>query len=187
MQFKNAFNITNEAQVPIVNTVISDSVNDVTQFVASNTSSDNGTLNNYDSVGAMHFIVAVILIYGFAVMGVFIMSFLQRSRSSHKDIDTQANYFFKDINVVRNRLTRSDRLQSVNKFMGEIGIPPKSESGTKAVGAGLLSYMALPIIINSTDHVKQNGCPEAINSQISSSDKKNIKASIKQTERSEYV
>ena len=95
---------------------------------------------DYDSTGAMQFVIAVILVYScISVIGVFVTRFFsERKKKRVHHVDEEANTFLKGIHRNRVTLERQRRKQEVNRILGSSSIKP--ETGTKSIlQAGLLS------------------------------------------------
>ncbi|KAK3104909.1 hypothetical protein FSP39_013000 [Pinctada imbricata] len=108
----------------------------------------------YDDAGAMQYVVAVILIYSSAVIGVFILGFFSRRQKQNVQIDEQANYFLKDIRDVRMTIERKQRLEKIRSFSRSISLDPSLLSRTgETVKSGVLSMggQMASLAINDTD------------------------------------
>jgi hypothetical protein len=87
--------------------------------------SDNGTIsavvspesNGYDGTGAMWFVILVILVYGVAVVGVFVFNFYKRSSNDHDELDRQAITYIKNIDSVRKSMEKRNRLDYAQHFI----------------------------------------------------------------------
>ena len=71
--------------------------------------------DDFDKEGAMTFIVAVILVYGLAVMGVIALGLLKKKRIWH--VDRQAIEFVKHIEEVRRSIDQQSRVGAVSSLL----------------------------------------------------------------------
>lgn len=70
------------------------------------------TERNVDS-GAVWFSAAVVLVYGVAVIGVLVMSFIKHRNTNHQEVDEQATTFLKQIEQVRTEMEMSAKVMVV--------------------------------------------------------------------------
>lgn len=115
----------------------------------------NTTRNVYDrhadAQGAMEFTVSVVMVYGGAVFGVLILGFFRGLSNNHDDEDKQVNYFLRDIEKTRRKLTKERDLSAVYKTLEGMDVEWKSfnnrDTGS-ALGRGLANMMALPVMLS---------------------------------------
>lgn len=127
-----------------------------------NTIGCNGTANNqtalarnYDAEGALKFTVAVVMVYGVAVIGVFAVSYVSRRKPQNFDVDKQARTYVKTLDNVRLKLERNNRLHSINSLLKNIhGGNELQVPKTKSIHDGILSYVAFPVMVASGDPPK---------------------------------
>lgn len=104
----------------------------------------------YDAEGALKFTVAVVMVYGVAVMGVFAVSYVSRRKPQNYDVDKQARSYVKNMDNVRRKLERNHRLNSINVLLknihGENNFPKSKE---KFIEQGVLSLAAFPVMVAS--------------------------------------
>lgn len=103
----------------------------VTLDLTTNVSCVNGTETRegevppYDAEGALKFTVAVVVVYGVAVMGVFIMGYFGRKRRYNAELDQQANNFLRNLEQARTRKgetgRKSEKFYSVLRTEREYG------------------------------------------------------------------
>lgn len=111
--------------------------------------SDNMTSQSkYDDVGAMQYILAVVLVYGVAVIGVFVLSYFGRRKRDRVDIDRQATTYIRSMKIMRGRLEKKHRLESIKSLLETQGGMSSKYNGNVSgvVGNGMFAYMALPFI-----------------------------------------
>ena len=115
------------------------------------------TVAPYDGVGAMKFTVAVVLVYGVAVIGVFVMGYFGRRRKGeNEEMDRQANVFLKSFDHVRTQLQKEKQVGSVTNVLRRIStyevdvrhVPVKEDSGLSRLGKDMFPYMALPMLVS---------------------------------------
>ncbi|CAC5404166.1 unnamed protein product [Mytilus coruscus] len=118
----------------------------------------------YDAEGAMKFTVAVVMVYGVAVIGVFAVSYASRRKPVNYDVDRQARYFVKNMDDVRTNLERKNRLISINMLLKNIhggSVQPKTKQ--KSIQEGILSYVAFPVMVVSGGATKNSNESEDTN------------------------
>lgn len=71
----------------------------------------------YDAEGALKFTVAVVVVYGVAVMGVFVMGYFGRKRRNNADLDQQANNFLRNLEQVRNKIEKENEISKVRGYL----------------------------------------------------------------------
>lgn len=95
----------------------------VTLNATTNVSCFNGTETRegvvlpYDAEGALKFTVAVVVVYGVAVMGVFVMGYFGRIRRYNAELDQQANNFLRNLEQARNRIEKEKQVGKVRSFI----------------------------------------------------------------------
>ena len=83
-----------------------------------------------DSEGAMEFIIAVILVYGLAVMGVLGLGFFGRKKRQSRRIDKEAVEFVKHYDAVRRSIDKKNRVGAISELLRSVHYPQlKSSSG----------------------------------------------------------
>lgn len=128
--------------------------------------SDNGTMsavvspesNGYDGTGAMWFVILVIFVYGFAVVGVFLFNFYKRSSNNNDELDRQAITYFKNIDLVRKSMEKRNRLDCAQNLMKNI--PSNIDFREGKILQNGLTYLALPDMSKSGE-----GCDQHFNSK----------------------
>lgn len=99
----------------------------VTLDLTTNVSCVNGTETRegevppYDAEGALKFTVAVVVVYGVAVMGVFIMGYFGRKRRYNAELDQQANNFLRNLEQARTRIEKEKQVGKVRSFIRSYG------------------------------------------------------------------
>jgi hypothetical protein len=129
--------------------------------------SDNGTIsavvspesNGYDGTGAMWFVILVILVYGVAVVGVFVFNFYKRSSNDHDELDRQAITYIKNIDSVRKSMEKRNRLDYAQHLMKNI--PSNIDFREGKILQNGLTYLALPIYMSKSGE----GCDQNCNSK----------------------
>jgi hypothetical protein len=112
------------------------------------TSTTEAEAGQYDAEGALKFTVAVVMVYGVAVMGVFAVSYASRRKPQNYDVDKQARSYVKNMDDVRHKLERKNRLHSINLLLKNIhGDEPQSKE--KFIQEGILSCVAFPVMVAS--------------------------------------
>lgn len=76
-----------------------------------------GGSKDYDAEGALKFTVAVVLVYGVAVMGVFVLGYFGRKRRNNAELDQQANNFLRNLEQVRYKLEKDKQVGNVKNFL----------------------------------------------------------------------
>ncbi|CAG2256024.1 unnamed protein product [Mytilus edulis] len=123
----------------------------------------------YDAEGAMKFTVAVVMVYGVAVIGVFAVSYASRRKPMNYDVDRQARYFIKNMDDVRANLERKNRLLSINMLLKNIhGGSVKPNTKQKSIQEGILSYVAFPVMVVSGGATKNSN--ESKDTNVSSAE-----------------
>lgn len=118
------------------------------------TSTTEAEAGQYDAEGALKFTVAVVMVYGVAVMGVFAFSYASRRKPQNYDVDKQARSYMKNLDDVRHKLERKNRLHSINLLLKNIhGDEPQYKE--KLIQEGILSCVAFPVMVASGG-VQQN-------------------------------
>ncbi|OWF41323.1 hypothetical protein KP79_PYT06081 [Mizuhopecten yessoensis] len=107
------------------------------------------TESKYDSIGALHFIVAVIAVYGVAVIGVFILGhFRRRGKHVNRDLDRQANYFLKQMPTIRESIEKRQRLSSIHQLLPNDLSYADDKNRLAVLGDGILKYISIPLLTN---------------------------------------
>ncbi|XP_063426359.1 uncharacterized protein LOC134710095 [Mytilus trossulus] len=129
----------------------------------------------YDAEGAMKFTVAVVMVYGVAVIGVFAVSYASRRKPMNYDVDRQARYFIKNMDDVRANLERKNRLLSINMLLKNIhGGSVEPNTKQKSIQEGILSYVAFPVMVVSGGATKNSKESEDTNVSSAESPKSPI-------------
>lgn len=74
----------------------------------------------YDSKGAMEFTVAVVMVYGMAVMGVIGLGFCNRKKRQVRHMDQEAIEFIKNYDDVRKAIDKQTRVGAVSALLQSI-------------------------------------------------------------------
>lgn len=115
----------------------------------------------YDAEGALKFTVAVVMVYGVAVIGVFAVSYVSRRKPQNFDVDKQARTYVKTLDNVRLKLERNNRLHSINSLLKNIhGGTEMRIQKPKSIQDGILSYVAFPVMVASGDTSKRDQLPQ---------------------------
>lgn len=124
-------------------------------FVDGNTTKDCTTHvqleeeNSYDSQGAMHFIIAVVVVYGVAVLGVFVLSHFRRKRKlQNQELDKQATYFIKHMPSVRENIEKQQRLCSIYNLLPDNSRYSAEKRRMTVLGESIIKYIAIPLLVN---------------------------------------
>lgn len=81
------------------------------------TETREGVVPPYDAEGALKFTVAVVVVYGVAVMGVFVMGYFGRIRRYNAELDQQANNFLRNLEQARTRIEKEKQVGNVRSFI----------------------------------------------------------------------
>ncbi|KAK3089090.1 hypothetical protein FSP39_000653 [Pinctada imbricata] len=107
----------------------------------------------YDGEGAMKFTIAVVMVYGVAVMGVFIMGYYGRRRHETHEMDRQASTFLKNIDQIRFRMKKEKQVDHTSDVLRRTSFggfnykERNSLKGLNDLGRNMAKYMALPIFM----------------------------------------
>ena len=88
---------------------------------------------NVDAEGAMKFTVAVIMVYGMAVMGVLALEFFRKKQRT-QSVDDEAVEFVKGYDSVRRSIDRKARVGAVSCLLQSIHNGPASKPGPNTKG-----------------------------------------------------
>ena len=125
-----------------------------------------GAKETYDGMGAMQYIVAVVLIYSTAVIGVFVLGFVSRRHKQNVQIDKQANFFLKDINQTRIVIERQERKKSIASYLRSSSVD-FSSSASDTVRNSLLTAVAIPMTsLSMTSNYHKAGYRRSISAPL---------------------
>ena len=103
---------------------------------------------NADAEGAMKFTVAVIMVYGMAVMGVLALEFFRKKQRT-QSVDDEAVEFVKGYDSVRRSIDRKARVGAVSCLLQSIHNGPASKPGPNTKGTvnmfGNFEFLTLPM------------------------------------------
>ena len=103
---------------------------------------------NVDAEGAMKFTVAVIMVYGMAVMGVLALEFFRKKQRT-QSVDDEAVEFVKGYDSVRRSIDRKARVGAVSCLLQSIHNGPASKPGPNTKGTvnmfGNFEFLTLPM------------------------------------------
>jgi len=125
--------------------------------------------SSYDGKGAMVYIVTVIIVYGFAVIGVFIFGFFRKRKIDHFEVDRQAMLFFKDLPRVRNQIEKEKRKENIGRLLSEHKyLTPKptrhiTREGKRSYNTPVSHSLFVPESENNNIRKVQQAVPERLN------------------------
>ena len=96
----------------------------------------------YDSSGAVTYMVAVMLTYAVAVIGVFALSFIKRKKRSLARADREAQIFMKSIDDIRIMSEKKYRVGAVAALLEQVHAHSKQSESVRR-GASFLSHFAI--------------------------------------------
>ena len=102
----------------------------------------------YDHVGAMHFIVAVIVVYSGAVTALFVLRIFSRKLPEKCERDNETDAFLKTMPKIRILLDRENRMRTV-KQIEKLHTVRKhiARKDTATFGQSIMPLLALPITL----------------------------------------
>lgn len=102
----------------------------------------------YDHVGAMHFIVAVIVVYSGAVTALFVLRIFSRKLPEKCERDNETDAFLKTMPKIRIILDRENRMRTV-KQIEKLHTVRKhiARKDTATFGQSIMPLLALPITL----------------------------------------
>ena len=140
-------NVTHRLQAGVLQMDFSDcNITSATDVATkSNTTSSDVDV---DAEGAMKFTVAVIMVYGMAVMGVLALEFFRKKQRT-QSADDEAVEFVKGYDSVRRTIDRKARVGAVSCLLQSIHNGPSSKPGPNAKGTvnmfGNFEFLTLPM------------------------------------------
>ncbi|CAC5409526.1 unnamed protein product [Mytilus coruscus] len=114
------------------------------------TTGETPIINDYDSTGALTFVVVVIMVYGFSVVLVFLFNFYKSKQTDHDELDRQAIVYVKGIDSVRRTLEQRERMNSAANMMKSVS----SASDIKELLPNQfrrISCVAVPLLMTSNE------------------------------------
>ena len=145
MQYQTIINTPTTMQLPEDN------------MTSYSTNTTETPIDDYDAFGAMNFIIVTVFVYGVGVMGVFIFGFAaRRKQSNSREMDNQANYYLKNMRMMREMVCKEQRLLHVNQF-----VPPAMRQQYRQtnceiarmseLGNGMLRFVGLPLLVHESE------------------------------------
>lgn len=106
----------------------------------------------YDHVGAMHFIVAVIVVYSGAVTALFVLRIFSRKLPEKCERDNETDAFLKTMPKIRIILEQENKMRTV-KQIEKLHTVRKhiARKDTATFGQSLMPLLALPITLAGND------------------------------------
>lgn len=101
-----------------------------------------------DSFGAMQYTIAVVALYGIAMLGVFAMGQFRRRKQRHDKMDHETNVFLKNYDEVRRTWEQQSRVGVVSALLHQLHNQPVSNEYCNNTRPSVNSLAFLPITLS---------------------------------------
>lgn len=101
-----------------------------------------------DSFGAMQYTIAVVVLYGIAMLGVFGLGQFKRRKRRHDNMDVETSVFLKNYDKVRRNMEQQSRVGAVSALLTQLHNGPVSDETFARDRPSTASLAFLPITLS---------------------------------------
>lgn len=107
----------------------------------------------YDHLGAMQFIIAVIVVYSGSVTAMFIVRIFRKRFlvTEKRDLDAETDSFLKTMPKIRVRLEQENKQRTIQQLEKMYSFQEKEHKGTTMFGRNLAPLFALPMTLGGIE------------------------------------
>lgn len=108
----------------------------------------NATVTSEDSFGAMQYTIAVVVLYGIAMLGVFGLGQFKRRKRRHDNMDVETSVFLKNYDKLRRNMEQQSRVGAVSALLTQLHNGPVSDETFARDRPSTASLAFLPITLS---------------------------------------
>lgn len=116
------------------------------------TSASQTSEDSEDAFGAMQYTIAVVVLYGVAMLGVFGIGQFRRRKRRNENMDHETNVFLKNYDEVRRIWEQQSRVGAISSLLHQLHNQPVTGEGGSKTRPSVNSLAFLPITLSEIQH-----------------------------------